>query len=254
MPTLMIPIPAAPARAAPLRTLFRCCLIALGCLNAGASAAQDGGPAAAAAGNHAELAHTGTDPGGKGTGDTTADSDPAAAIVEELHTALLGMMQNASTLGYAGRYAQIEPIVVQRFDTPLIVKVILSRNWDGIGETERAEFIRLFERLSAATYASRFDSYKGQKFVETGRENLKAGRVLIKTELRRPDDTPVKLDYLIHRNGAGEWRIISVIANGVNDLSLKRAEYAAVIKERGFPGLIEDLQKKIDDMEIGTGT
>ncbi len=33
---------------------------------------------------------------------------------------------------------------------------------------------------------------------------------------------------------AGKWKIISVIANGINDLSLKRADYSAIIKERGF--------------------
>ncbi len=183
--------------------------------------------------------------------DVVPEIDPASAIVTELHATLKDMMQNADTLGYGGRYELIEPVVARRFDTPLIVKVILSRNWSSLSGTEQIEFLALFAQLSAATYASRFDSWSGQEFVETGRETLNAGRVLIKTELQRPDDAPVKLDYLMHQNEQGEWRIISVIANGVNDLSLKRAEYGAVIKERGFPGLIEDLRRKISDMEAG---
>lgn len=181
------------------------------------------------------------------------ETEPASVIVTELHATLKDMMQNADTLGYAGRYARMEPVVAQRFDTPLIVKVILSRSWSGLGEEDKAGFIALFGQLSAATYAARFNSWNGQEFVETGREILNAGRVLIKTELQRPDDGPVKLDYLMHRNEAGEWRIISVIANGVNDLSLKRAEYGAVMKERGFAGLVEDLRRKISDMEAGGG-
>ncbi len=47
----------------------------------------------------------------------------------------------------------------------------------------------------------------------------------------------------------GKWLIISIIANGINDLSLKRAEYGSVIKDRGFQGLIEDITGKIADME-----
>ncbi len=176
----------------------------------------------------------------------------AANVVAELHGVLGEMMKNADALGYAGRYQLIDPIVGQRFDTPLIVKVILSRHWNDLSDAEKTEFIQLFQQLSAATYAARFDSFSGQEFVETGREELKAGRLLIKTELRRPDEPPVKLDYLMHQNEQGEWRIISVIANGVNDLSLKRAEYAAVIKERGFPGLLDDIRKKVHDMETGT--
>ena len=175
----------------------------------------------------------------------------AAGIVAELHGVLTQMMKNAQALGYAGRFQLIDPVVNQRFDTPLIVKVILSRHWNDLNDAEKTDFIQLFHKLSAATYAARFDSYSGQEFVETGREELTAGRVLISTELRRPDEAPVKLDYLMHQNEQGEWRIISVIANGVNDLSLKRAEYAVVIKERGFPGLLEDIRKKIEDMENG---
>lgn len=176
----------------------------------------------------------------------------AADIVAELHGVLGEIMRNAEVLGYAGRYQLIDPVVRQRFDTPLIVKVILSRHWNGLTDAEKTEFIQVFHQLSAATYAARFDSFSGQEFVETGREQLNAGRLLIKTELRRPEEPAVKLDYLMHRSEHGEWRIISVIANGVNDLSLKRAEYAAVIKDRGFPGLLEDIRKKILDMETGT--
>lgn len=189
--------------------------------------------------------------GAAGAQDTQTEFPEAAGIVAELHGVLANIMQNADVLGYQGRFQQIEPIVKQRFDTPLIVKVILSRHWNGLTDAEKSDFIQLFQQLSVATYASRFDSFSGQEFVETGREQLKAGRVLIKTELQRPDEPAVKLDYLIHQNDQGEWRIISVIANGVNDLSLKRAEYAAVIKERGFAGLVEDIGKKIQDMETG---
>lgn len=183
--------------------------------------------------------------------DTAPDTDTAAAVVTELHATLKDMMQNADSLGYAGRYTRIEPLVAQRFDTPLIVKVILSRNWIGLNDAEKSGFAKLFRQLSAATYASRFDSWSGQEFVETGREVLNAGRVLIRTELQRPEESPVKLDYLMHLDEHGDWRIISVIANGVNDLSLKRAEYGAVIKERGFSSLLDDIRKKISDMERG---
>ena len=115
-------------------------------------------------------------------------------------------------------------------------------------DVQKADFINLFKRLSVATYASRFDDYSGESFVELSTEKLKKGRLLIKTELQRPDDEPVKLDYLMHEKD-GQWMIISVIANGVNDLSLKRAEYATVIKNKGFQGLVVDVAGKIADME-----
>jgi len=178
-----------------------------------------------------------------------ANNPAASAIVTSLHEKLLFIMQGSSELEYQGRYNEIESTVNSSFDAPLIAKVIMSRYWKKLDDTQKMDFIDLFKRLSVATYASRFDGYSGESFVEVSTEMLKKGRLLIKTELKRPNDVPVNLDYLMHEKD-GQWLIISVIANGVNDLSLKRAEYATVIKDKGFNGLIEDVAAKISNMEM----
>jgi phospholipid transport system substrate-binding protein len=183
------------------------------------------------------------------TAEPVASNPAASAIVTSLHEKLLFIMQGSAELGYQGRYNAIESTVNSSFDAPLIAKVIMSRYWRKLDDTQKMDFIDLFKRLSVATYASRFDGYSGESFVEVSTEMLKKGRLLIKTELQRPDDVPVKLDYLMHEK-EGQWLMISVIANGVNDLSLKRAEYATVIKDKGFSGLIEDVAAKIKDMEM----
>ena len=168
--------------------------------------------------------------------------------MDVFHGKLLSVMQRADELGYQGRYRELEPLISDCFDFPLITDVILSRYRDRLDAVQRAEFTRIFSRLSTATYASRFNGYDGEEFLEISRVPLRKGRVLIKTELRRPAGDPVSLDYLLHEK-QGKWYIVSVSANGVNDLSLKRAEYAAVIKEKGYNGLVTEILSKIDGME-----
>lgn len=191
------------------------------------------------------------------TSDTAAPPPSASNIVEphqvveQLHQHLIDIMTAADELGYQGRFAKLEPFISANFDTALIAKVVLSRYWKTLTDEQKNNFIELFNRLSISTYASRFDSYNGERFVEISREELKKGRLIIKTELQSPQEDPVFLNYLMHERD-GKWYIISVIANGVNDLSLKRAEYAAVIKDKGFEGLVEDIESKIRDMEEGT--
>jgi phospholipid transport system substrate-binding protein len=175
--------------------------------------------------------------------------EQAGVIVSELHEKLLHVMRNARELGYQGRFHELEPTISTHFDTPTIVRVILSRHWNDLSDEQRDEFIRLFNHLSVATYASRFDGYDGELFREVAREQLSRGRLLIRTELRRTGDDPVRMDYLMHRTEDGNWLIISVIADGVNDLALKRAEYASVIRNKGYGGLVADLQQKIREME-----
>ena len=180
-----------------------------------------------------------------------AEMDGPAATVERFHGKLLSVMQRAEELGYRGRYEELEPYINGCFDIPFIANVVLGRYRDQVSEAQKTEFTGLFSRSSSATYASRFDGYGGEEFVEISREPMKRGRVLIRTELRRPDGDPVSLDYLLHEK-QGKWYIISVSADGVNDLSLKRAEYAAVIKEKGFNGLVKEILSKIAEMETDT--
>ncbi|MCY4211292.1 MAG: ABC transporter substrate-binding protein [Gammaproteobacteria bacterium] len=177
-----------------------------------------------------------------------AGMDEPAQAIAQFHGKLLQVMQQAQDLGYQGRYRELEPYINEGFDIPFIAGVILGRYRDQLSDTQRAEFNDLFSRSSTATYASRFNGYDGEAFREISRELLRRGRVLIRTELRRPHDEPVALDYLLHEK-QGKWYIISVSANGVNDLSLKRAEYATVIKEKGYNGLVTEILSKIAEME-----
>lgn len=195
---------------------------------------------------------------------TDSDLSAASDTVSKLHNALMTVMQDAEKLGYPGRYEILAPVIAENFNTPLIVKTILSRYWDNLSEQQRHEFTSLFQHLSIATYADRFDSFDADKFVELERKALPlrgrcppppgrdapAQRILIKTELQRANDDNVKLDYLLQKID-GKWYIITVIADGVNDLSLKRGEYSDVIRNSGFDGLVEELKTKIKNMENG---
>lgn len=183
------------------------------------------------------------------TEETTDDSyDAAIEVVEQLHTVLLKVMQAADSMEFSERYSTLEPVISESFDTPVITKVILSRYWKDLTPQQREDFIHLFNQLTVATYASRFDSFNDDVFTTITVKQLKKGRILVRTEIQSNGDDPVKLDYLMHKNN-GQWFIISVIADGVNDLSLKRAEYSTVIKNNGYEYLVTNIAKKIAEME-----
>jgi ABC-type transporter MlaC component len=49
-----------------------------------------------------------------------------------------------------------------------------------------------------------------------------------------------KLNYYFR-----DSRVFNVVANGISDLSLRRAEYGSIIKEEGYDVLLEQIQNKI---------
>ena len=169
--------------------------------------------------------------------------------INQLHETLINILVISDTTSFEERYAYLEPVINKNFDVALISKVILGRYWKSIDEEIKVRFINLFNRLTIATYISRFNSYDNQIFKNISIEQLKENRYLVKTEFVRLKEKPVSFNYIIQKNGK-KWRIISVIANGINDLSLKRAEYAAIIKKDGIEVLIKKLEQKIHDIQL----
>ncbi len=173
-------------------------------------------------------------------------ADSATQVIENLHAELLFVMKQAKKLGYAGRYQRLAPTVTASYDFPYISKVVVGRYWRSFTAEQKAQFIRAFSKLSIATYANRFDGYSGERFKTISGEGLKRGHLLVNTVLIKANGEEIELDYILHQNN-DQWRIINVIAEGVSDLSLKRADYTSYLKKNGFDALLKKLNEKIQN-------
>ena len=124
-----------------------------------------------------------------------------------------------------------------------------GKHWKTLNDEQRVEFIDVFTKLSAATYASNFSDFSGEAFETLGVEE-KRGNLLVRTVIVKAGGERVTLDYVL-RDNKGMWQIVNVIADGVSDLSLKRADYTAVIKREGFNSLVSKLRDKIANYRSG---
>ena len=158
-----------------------------------------------------------------------------AEPVERLHAALLEAMQIEE---HEAREAHLQPVIVDTFDARRIAGISLGRTWRSLDETQQGEFVSLLMELVIATYADRFDNFDDQQFVTDAVENVQAN-VVVQTRLLRADDDDVRLDYVL-RDG----RIFNVIADGVSDLSLRRADYNSILKQEGYDSLVQHLREK----------
>ena len=169
----------------------------------------------------------------------------ATEVVEKLHTTLLAVMKDGDKIGYPGRYDQLAPVIQSSFDMPFVSRTVLGKYWETFNNEQRSRFVEAFTQLSIATYAANFDRYSGERFKTISEQNVSGGRILVQSQLIKSDGGQVQLDYLLQRTG-GQWRIVNIIAEGVSDLALKRADYSAFLKNNGFEALLKKLNEKIN--------
>ncbi len=179
-----------------------------------------------------------------------ADEETPRAVVERLHETLLEAMTRAEQLGYDGRFDLISPVVADSFDFNTIARIVTGRYWNDTDRAQRDSFKSVFRKLSAATYASNFSEFSGEHF-ETIMTKKSRGGFIVKTALVKADGEKIPLNYLLRGNDT-KWLIVNVIAQGISDLSLKRADYTAVIKREGFDSLVNRLNDKITAMLRGS--
>ena len=140
------------------------------------------------------------------------------------------------------RYSALEPIVVATHDLPYIAEFALRRQWASLAEADRARYVAAFQRLSVMTYAARFKAVGASTFRPIVAAPADAsGRVQVSTAVARAAQPDVSLEYVLQQNGTS-WRIINIVADGVSDLALKRAEYQRLFTAGGLDGLIAELE------------
>ena len=171
-------------------------------------------------------------------------------IVQGPYDALLGTMKNGHALGQSGRFIQLEPVILRSFDIPTMARLSVGPAWAGMSEAQRQQVIESFGRYISATYADRFDSYAGQKLQVTG-EQPNGGGIVVKSQIVKANGEPVKVDYMMRRNGEG-WLISDIYLDGaISEVATRRSEFSAIIRADGVDGLIAALNRKADML---TGT
>jgi phospholipid transport system substrate-binding protein len=176
--------------------------------------------------------------------DLQAGTAEAKSVVDKLHTTLLDVMKRADALGYSGRYDTLAPVVSDSFDFDTIGEKLLGRYWAGLNADQKKLFLETFEQLSTATYAARFDGFKNETFRDVSQET-KGDWTIVTAELVKSDGDTVQFKYILESDGE-RWQILNVFADGVSELAARKAEYAGVMKDRGFDALIARLRDKID--------
>ena len=176
-----------------------------------------------------------------------AQDGDAAGRIRSFYATLLDTMKQGGQLGVRGRYDKLVPALNATFDLAGMTRTAAGPGWDQATPAQQSAITAAFAHLTAATYASRFASFNGEKFEVLGSADQPPGK-LVRTRIVKSDGQPVALDYLM-RNVAGGWKVADVQVDGsISELAIRRSEFGSIMRQRGADALATSIHQKGDQL------
>jgi phospholipid transport system substrate-binding protein len=173
---------------------------------------------------------------------------PAQSVIRDFYAQLVAAMKQGDQLGFGGRYKKLAPVIQASFDLPLMTRMAVGSGWAGASEKEQSDLVAAFSNFSISTYASRFASYDGEEFIVTG-EKASGNDIIVETTLKPKTGDAVTLNYLMHPDDKGHYRIVDVYMNGtISELATRRSEFSSIARREGIPTLVNALEQKAKQM------
>jgi phospholipid transport system substrate-binding protein len=176
-------------------------------------------------------------------------AEPPQTVIDSFYGSLLGVMKEASTLGFQGRYKRLEPVIDKTYNLPLMTRISVGPQWNSLTPDQQGQLVERFKRYTVATYASRFDGFDGERFEVNPTPSPSQGNdMIVETKLVPSHAEPVVLNYLMRQSDDG-WHVIDVFLSGtISELATRRSEFTSLLRSSGPDGLIAELDKRIKTM------
>lgn len=191
-------------------------------------------------------------PGSQASGTQASGGDEARTFIQGLAQAAITTIADKS-LSTEQRNDSFRRLFVSGFDIPAISRFVLARYWRAATPTQQQDFIKLFEEVQVLMWARRFGEYHGESLQIQG-ANGEGNEWVVDSLVMRPRQSPLPVQWRVHRAEDGKFRITDVMPEGVSMALTHRDEYAAIMKSNGgsVDALLGSLRAKIEQLRGGT--
>jgi phospholipid transport system substrate-binding protein len=138
----------------------------------------------------------------------------------------------------------IEAKLVPNFDTARMTALAMGRNWRATTPDQQKQLVEQFKTLLIRTYANALTNYRDNTMnYKPLRANPGDTEVVVRTEVTRPGQAAVQIDYSMEKTPDG-WKAYDVVVAGVSLVTNYRDEFNDTVKSSGVDGLIKVLENK----------
>ena len=145
------------------------------------------------------------------------------------------------------REKRFQAFLKDDFAMEKIGRFAAGKFWRQMSTNQQQQYQQVFEKWILKTYSIRFGGYSGETVNVL--KTIKAGQtdVFVRTKINSSRGRALKVDWRV-RNIKDNYKIIDVVVEGVSMLVTQKAEFSAVLRQRGIDGLIGILRSQLDRM------
>jgi phospholipid transport system substrate-binding protein len=136
----------------------------------------------------------------------------------------------------------VDEILLPRWDREYTGQLVMGRNWRDATPEQREVFISGLYRKLLDSYGEGILQYESDQLRIIGtRGNLQEGPVMVDSEVRLDDGTPVPISYRL-RIHQGSWKVYDVVVEGISYVQNYRNQYQSEFRAKGIEGVLEELE------------
>lgn len=179
-----------------------------------------------------------------------ASGEKAEKVVSEAADEALMFLSSQKDIGWDDSAVErkFTQILDRYFNVEYIAKASLGQYWKRASDSEKKEYLDVFEDTIVKIYAIRFKEYTDQ-VIEVEKSSVRGrGDVIVFTKIVSGDgeQPPLSVDWRVRLHKDGSYRIIDLNVAGVSMLITQKNEYQAIIERNG--GSIKALIEELKDM------
>jgi phospholipid transport system substrate-binding protein len=138
----------------------------------------------------------------------------------------------------------IEAKLVPHFDTARMTALAVGKNWRAATPEQQKRLTEEFQTLLIRTYSNALTNYRDNTMTyKPLRMNPGDAEAVVRTEVTRPGQAPVPIDYSMEKTPEG-WKAYDVVVAGVSLVTNYRDEFNDIVRSSGIDGLIKTLADK----------
>jgi phospholipid transport system substrate-binding protein len=167
---------------------------------------------------------------------------PLETVTTEVNK-VLEVLRNKS-LKEEMKREKLRVLYTEMFDQEELSKWCLGRNWSKLNETQRKEFLPLFQQVLEKTYGDRVLAYSDEKVLFEKEVTISNNRIEVKTRVVTKSKE-VPFNYRVFQDKNGKWKVYDVVVENVSLVMNYRSQFNEILAKNSPDDLLEILRKKV---------